>query len=226
MYLNMDYEMHMGTKLDYLFFQSSRLLQASEIQLLKNQCEQERTQILTILMLSLENPRLAGYMLTGNRSMFLETDGSLAWLYYCPLVHSPLHTMNQCYDRIPILYEGQIQFVDPNTRQTHPATNIQNCTDRIKNLFQLDMDQEDSWYTLTPGIVHQDRPAVFGPKDVSPVAFHSFPGSQDAGMYTRSELSNFWDSILISAASRNALKKFSQKLIVFSDNNKNPDSFP
>ena len=41
MYLNMDYEMHMGTKLDYLSFQSSQLLQASEIQLLKNQCEQE-----------------------------------------------------------------------------------------------------------------------------------------------------------------------------------------
>ena len=176
-------------------------------------------------MLSLENPRLAGYMLTGNRSMFLETDGSLAWLYHCPLVHSPLHTMNQCYDRIPILYEGQIQFVDPITRQTYPAANIQNCTDRIRNLFQFDMDQEDSWYTLTPGIVHQDRPAVFGPKDVSPVAVHSFPESQDAGMYTRSELSNFWDSVLISAASRNALK-FSQKLIVFSNNNKNPYSFP
>ena len=60
MYLNMDYEMHMGTNLDYLFFQSSRLLQASEVQLSKKQCETERTQILTILMLSLENPRLAG----------------------------------------------------------------------------------------------------------------------------------------------------------------------
>ena len=45
-------------------------------------------------------------------------------------------------------------------------------------------------------------------------------------MYTRSELSHFWDSILISAASRNALKKFSQKLIVLSNNHKNPDSFP
>ena len=86
------------------------------------------------------------------------------------------------------------------------------------------MVQEMSWYTLTPGIVHQDRPAVFGPKDVSPVAVHSFPGSQDAGMYTRGELSSFRDSILISAASRNALKKFSQKLIVFSNSNKNPDS--
>ena len=226
MYVNMDYEMHMGTKLDYFFFQSSRLLQASEIQLLKNQCEQERTQILTVLMLSLENSRLARYMLTGNRSMFLQTDGSLAWLYHCPLVHSPLHAMNQCYGRIPILYDGQIQFVDPITRQTHPAANIQNCTDRTKNLFQFDMDQEDSWYTLTPGIVHQDRPAVIGPKDVSPVAVQSFPGSQDAGMYTRSEMISFWDSILISAASRNASKKFSQKLIVFSNNNKNPDSFP
>ena len=191
MYLNMDYEMHMGTKLDYLFFQSSRLLQASEIQLLKNQCEQERTQFLTILMLSLQNPLLAGCMLSGNRSMFPETDGSLAWLYHCPLVQSPLHTMNQCYDPIPILHGGQIQFVDPITRQTHPAANIQNCTDRIKNPFQFEMDQEDSWYTLTPAIVHQDRPAVFGPKDVSPVAVRSFPGSQDAGMYTRSELSSF-----------------------------------
>ena len=78
MYLNMDYEMHMGTKLDYLFFQISRLLQVFEIQLLKNQCGQEQTQILSIPMLSLENPHLAEFMLTGNRSMFLETDGSIA----------------------------------------------------------------------------------------------------------------------------------------------------
>ena len=104
----MEYEMHKRTKLDYLFFQSSRLLQASEMQLLKIQCEQERTQILTILMLSLENPGLAGYVLTEIRSMILETDGSLAWLHHCPLVHSPLHTMNQCCDRIAILYEGHI----------------------------------------------------------------------------------------------------------------------
>ena len=139
----MAYEMHMDKKLDHLFFQSSRLLRASEVQLLKNQCEQERSQIRTILMLSLENPRLAGCMLTGNWSIVLETDGSLAWLYHCQLVHSPLHTMNQCYDRIPILYGGQTQFVDPITRQTHPAANLQNCSDRFKNLFQFDMDQEN-----------------------------------------------------------------------------------
>ena len=67
-YLNLDYEIHQGTKLDYLFFESSKMLESSEIQLLKNLCEQERTQILTILMLPMENPRLAGYILTGNQS--------------------------------------------------------------------------------------------------------------------------------------------------------------
>ena len=224
-YLNMDYEMHLGTKIDYLFFQSSRLLQATEIQLLRNQCEQERTQILTNLMLALENPRLAGYMLTGNRSMFLETDGSLAWLYHCPKVHSPLHTMNQCYDKIPILYEGEIRFVDPITWQTYPDAVPQNCSDRIKNLFQLDMDQEDSRCTLTPGIVHQDRPAIFGPKKITPMSAQSLTGSQDAGMYTRNELRGFWDNILINAASRTALKKFSQNLIIFSTSPEGSDGF-
>ena len=74
------------------------MLEGSEIQFLKNLCEQERTQILTILMLSMENSRLAGYMLTGNRSMFLSTVGSLAWLYHCRLMRSPPHVVNQCND--------------------------------------------------------------------------------------------------------------------------------
>ena len=163
----------------------------------------------------MRTPRLTSYMLTGNRSMFLETDGSVAWLYHCPKVHSPLYTMNQRYDKIPILYIGQIQFVDPVTRQTYPHATTQNCSDRIRNLFQLDLDQEYSWYTLTPGIVHQDKPAIFGPHDISPLASHIFTGSHDAGVYTRNELKGFWDRILINAASRTALKYFSQNLIVY-----------
>ena len=167
-WLNMDYELQQGKKLHYLIFESSRALQASKLNLLKNQCEQERVQIFTFLMLSVENPRRAGYILTGNRSMFLQTDGSLAWLYSCPQVRSPLHTLNQCYDKIPILYKGQIQFVDPITRQTLPDALPQNCSDPIKNIFQMDVDQKDSCYSLTPEITHSDRPAVFATKDVSP----------------------------------------------------------
>ena len=55
-YLNLGYELHQGIKLDYPFFESSKMLEGSEIQLLKKLCEQERTQILTILMVSIGKP--------------------------------------------------------------------------------------------------------------------------------------------------------------------------
>ena len=190
------------------------MLEGSDIQLLKNLCEQERTQILTILMLSMENPRLAGYMLTGNCSIFLSTDGSLAWLYHCPLMRSPTQVINQCYDKVPIFYINAIFFVDPITRQTYPVAQVQNCCDRIKNLFQLDIEDENSWFTITTTLEHSKQPAVFGPKDLTPVSRRASGGAGDAGIYTRAQLSEFWDNLLLSAASRTALQKFSRELIV------------
>ena len=184
-YLNPDYEFHQGTKLDYLFFANSKMLEGSEIQLLKNLCERERTQILTILMLSVENPRLVGYMLTGNRSMFVSTDGSFAWLYHCPLMRSPPHAMNQCYDKISIFYKTSIFYVNPITRQTYPDAQVQNGSDRMKSFFQFDMEDEKSWFTITPTLEHRKRPAVFGPKDVTPVHRRAFGGAGDAEIYTR-----------------------------------------
>ena len=113
-----DYDLHLGTKLDYIMYFNTKQLRHSEMTLLQNQCELERTQMLTILMLAMQNTRLAGYMLTGNRSMFLDTDGSVAWLYHCPKFLSPLRVLDKCYDRIPILFERTTKFVDPITRQT------------------------------------------------------------------------------------------------------------
>ena len=87
------------------------------------------------------------------------------------------------------------------------------------------MDQEDSWYTLTPGIVHQDRPANFGPKKITLMSAQSLTGSQDAGMYTRNELRGFWDNILINAVSRTALKMFPQNLNIHSTSPEGSDGF-
>ena len=170
--------------------------------------------IFTILMLPKKNPRLAGYMLTGNRSMFLSTDGSLAWLYHCPLMRSPPHVMNQCYDKIPMFNKNAIIFVEPITRQTYPDAQVQNCSNRIKNFFQFDMEDGNSWFTITPTLEHRKRPAVFGPKDVTPVSRKAFGGAGDAEIYTRAQLFEFWDIILISAASRKALQRFSREVIV------------
>ena len=188
----MDYDLQQQTKLEYFFFESSRTLQASELNLIKNQCKQEKFQIFTILMLSLENPRLAGYMLTGIRSMFLETVVSLARLSSCPQVRSPLHTLNQCYDKKPILYKGQIQFVDPITRQTLPNAVPQKWSDPIKNSFQMDIDQKSFMVFTTPEITHRDGTAVFAPKAISPFTTQKYPQSAIARLYTKGQLSEFW----------------------------------
>ena len=69
------------------------------------------------------------------------------------------------------------------------------------------MEDEISCLTITLTLEHRKRLAVFGPKDVTPVSRRAFGGAGDAGIYTRAQLSEFWDNIFLSAASRKALPK-------------------
>ena len=65
-------------------------------------CELERNQLLTILAMSVQNPQLAGFVLTGNRGNFFFVEGSTAWLYECPHFLSPFYKADCCFDRTPI----------------------------------------------------------------------------------------------------------------------------
>ena len=133
--------------------------------------------------------------------------------------------MNECYDKIPIPYSGQLEFFDPITGPTYPHATAQNCCDRSKKLCQFHMDLEDSWCILTPGMVHKDQPATFGLHDINAIASHSFTGSQDEGIHTRNKLRGFWESILKNATSRTALKKCSQNPIVYTTAGEGIDGF-
>ena len=105
---------------DFGMYSSAKELRHSETMLLQKLYEFERAQILTILMLAMRSNRFAGYMLTVNRSMFLGTDGSVAWLYHCPIffVASKLGVLHESYDRTPILYQMTTKYVDRITGQT------------------------------------------------------------------------------------------------------------
>ena len=104
--------------MDYIMYFNAKQLRHSELTLLPNQCALERTQMSTISILAMQNTKLAGFMLTGNRSMFLDTDGSVAWLYHCPKCLLPLRVHDKGYDRIPNLFQRNNNFSDPITRQT------------------------------------------------------------------------------------------------------------
>ena len=119
--------MHCIKKANWIiyFSKAQRCLKAPRYNFKRTYANKKEPKILTILLLSMENPTLAGYMLTGNRSMFLSTHGSLAWLYHCPLMRSPPQVMNQWYDKIPIFYKNAIFFVHPITRETYPDAQVQ-----------------------------------------------------------------------------------------------------
>ena len=122
-----NYEAHLGTTLDFIEFNSIQRLQLIDLQMLKNDCELERSIMQSNLAYSHDSPRMAGFLLTNNRSMFLETNGNIAWLYHCPPLFSDLQVMDKCYDRILILFKGKIHYVDRITRQTFTIAKEQSC---------------------------------------------------------------------------------------------------
>ena len=208
-----DYELHLGAKLSYHMYFNAKQLRHSEMTLLQNQCELERTQILTIMMLAVQNNRLAGYMLTGNRSMFLDTDGSIGWLYHCPKKLSPLKVLDRCFDRIPIFYEDRTMFVDPITRQTFPIANEIKCSGGYQNAFQLDVDDEKSWYQLMPAPMPFSSPAIMSPHDIGHITQFPTYDTRRAGMYTPKQIKQFWSNIIQNTVSNDILKKITRTVM-------------
>ena len=86
-FATIDLDAHMNTKKDYTINITHvfRSMSVHELITLHTICELERNQLLTILAMSVQNPQLAGVLLTGNRSSFHYVEGSTAWLYDCPL---------------------------------------------------------------------------------------------------------------------------------------------
>ena len=117
-FATLDYDAHINKKIDFTRNHVIESMTVQELNTLHTVCELERTQLLTILAMSVKKPQLAGFLLTGNRSTFLYVEGSTEWLYDCPHFISPKYKADKCFDGIPIHYRVTILYVDPITRQT------------------------------------------------------------------------------------------------------------
>ena len=103
-FATLDYDAHINTKIDFTKNHVFKSMTVQELNTLHTICELERTQLLTTLAMSVKNPQLAGFLLTGSCSNFLYVEGSTAWLYDYPHFISPLYKADECFDRIPIHY--------------------------------------------------------------------------------------------------------------------------
>ena len=184
-----------------------------ELKTLHSVCELERTQLLTILAISVKNTQLAGFLLTGNRSNFLYVEGSTAWLYDCPQFISPLYKADKCFDGIPIHYGETIMYVDPITRQTFNYATPIECGNNPQNIFEIDPDTDDGdFYVLTPDPLKREAPQMFKPTQIKTTITPNTFTTQDAGIYSNAEFDQFWNRVIFAKHSDITLQLLGKSL--------------
>ena len=76
-FATIEFEALINTKIDYTVNHVFPSMTVQELNTLHTVCELERKQLLTKLAMSVQNPQLAGFLLTGNRSNFIYIEGCL-----------------------------------------------------------------------------------------------------------------------------------------------------
>ena len=146
--------------------------------------------------MSVQNPQLAGFLSTGNRSNFLYVEGSTTWLYDCPHFLSPLYKADRCFDRIPIHFKDTLMYVDHITRQTYDYATPITWDNNLRNIIELDPDSDDQdFYILGPEPIKRKPLLMFTPSQIKTTIRPNTFTAQDAGIYSNAELDQFWNRI-------------------------------
>ena len=212
-FATLDYDAHINTKFDFTINHVFKSMTVQELNTLHAVCELQRTQLLTILAMSVKNPQLAGFLLTGNRSNFLYVEGSTAWLYGCPQFISLLYKADKCFDRIPKHYKETIMYVDPITRQTFNYAAPIQCGNNPQNNFELDPDTDDGgFYVLKPDPLKREAPQMFKSTQIETTITPNTFTAQNARICSNAELDQFWNRVLFAKHSDTTLQLLGKSL--------------
>ena len=157
---------------------------------------------------------MAGYILTGDRSKFLETDGSIAWLYSCAAKKSPFQQQTLCYDHIPVYYQEKTQFVDPVTRRIVDIEFVNEipCDSADEYVFQFIPGKDDSWYSLVPFLHNTNGLKKFSPRTINRYTpFHTYTSGR-AGIYIKKDIWAFFTRMSMGQTEKGILKKISKQM--------------
>ena len=187
---NIHYDIHLDMKLDYTISRIFQEMSLSELETLHQLCELERTQILQSLALAVLKIPYAGYLLSGNRSNFLDYEGNILWFYTCTKKVSPLYVFEdkRCYKRIPIFYKNKVYFVDTLSRRTYFWDTAVPCgSENSHNVVQLNPD-EDKYYLLTPYPTLMQSLKKFSSESIRAIARNPNIDLQSIGIYSKSDI--------------------------------------
>ena len=183
-------DLHLDMEIDYtisLIFQEMAL---SEFETLHQLCELERTQILQSLPLAVLKIPYAGYLLSSNRSNFIDYEGNILSYYTCTKKLSPLDVFEdkRRYKRIPIFYKNKIYFNDTLSRRTYFWDTAVPCgSENSHKIVQLNPD-EDKYYLLTPYLSLMPPLKKFSPESIRTITRNPNIDLESIGIYSKSDI--------------------------------------
>ena len=184
------YDIHLEMKLDYTISKIFQEMSLSELETLHQFCELDRTEILQSLSLAVLKIPYAGYLLSGNRSNFIDYKGNILWFYTSTKKVSPLFVFEdkRCYERIPIFYENKVYFVDTLSRRKFFWDTLVPCgSENSHNVVQLNPD-EDKYYLLTPYPTAMPQLKKFSPESIRALARNPNIDLQSIVIYSKSDI--------------------------------------
>ena len=103
--------------------------------------------------------------------------------------------------------------VDPITRRTIDYATPTTCENNPKNNIELDPDSDDQdFYILGPEPIKRKPPVMFTPSQSKTTIRHNTFTAQDAGIYSNTELDQFWNRIPFSKHSDTTLQLLGKSL--------------
>ena len=177
-------------KLDYTISRIFPEMSLSELETLHQLCELQITQILQSPALAVLKTPYAGYLLSGNRSNFLDCEGNILCLYTCTKKAPPLYVFEdkRCYKRIPKFCKNKVHFVDTLSRRAYFWDTAVPCGSKTShNVVQLNPD-EDKYYLLTPYPTLMQSLKKFSPDSIRAIARNTNIDLQSIGIYSKSDI--------------------------------------
>ena len=162
----------------------------TELETLHQLCELERRQILQSLAQAVLKIAYAGYLLSGNRSKFIDYERNKLWYYTCTKKVSPLYVFEdeRCVERIPIFYKNKEHFVDTlSPRICFWDTSVPSGSENSHNVVQINPD-EDKYYLFTPYPTLMQPLKKFLPERTRAIARNPNIDLQSIGIYSKSDI--------------------------------------
>ena len=183
---------HLNMKMDLYMSNIYSRISLQAIEFYSQICEQTRNlRQLTLTQVQKNTPQL-GYILTGDRSIFVKQKGvNVMKMYKCAKKSSPLYVpkTRECYDKKPILYKNRVQYVHQLTRQTYLWAKKVPCSDSNFDQLISIATEGTARYRVTPYPVKVETVLnTISPEEIVQDNMFSKASLIESGIYSREQL--------------------------------------